>query len=100
MRAIIVNNHTTLSPTFSNHIGATGEEFTVLGVTKLDKVAPRADGSPIIDICFRLASNSACGFADGLCDGRGGDGCLYSVFSAEDSNCCPRGYLDLFFGRR
>ncbi|PNW84113.1 hypothetical protein CHLRE_04g221450v5 [Chlamydomonas reinhardtii] len=100
VRAIIVNNHTTLSPTFSNHIGATGEEFTVLGVTKLDKVAPRADGSPIIDICFRLASNSACGFADGLCDGRGGDGCLYSVFSAEDSNCCPRGYLDLFFGRR
>eukprot|EP00198_Chlamydomonas_reinhardtii_P004632 XP_001693968.1 predicted protein [Chlamydomonas reinhardtii] len=100
VRAIIVNNRTTLSPTFSNHIGATGEEFTVLGVTKLDKVPPKANGSPVMDICFRLAANSSCGFADSLCDGRGDSGCLYSIFGAEDSNCCPRGYLDLFFGRR
>ncbi|KAG2424621.1 hypothetical protein HXX76_014346 [Chlamydomonas incerta] len=96
IRGISVNNRT-ISPSYSNHVAATGEEVTVLAITKLDKAPKKPNGSPIIDLCIRLDASSPCGFADFLCDGRGKSGCLFSIFGAEDSNCCPTGFLDLFF---
>ncbi|KAG2446469.1 hypothetical protein HYH02_008460 [Chlamydomonas schloesseri] len=96
----ITANGMTISPSYSNHVAATGEDVVVLAITKLDKAPKKPNGNPIIDVCLRLdASSFQCGFADSLCDGRGRSGCLFSIFDAEDNNCCPTGFLDIFFRR-